>query len=317
MAVIHSLVDNSEITHPSLKAFLHQRTRQWKYTDLSRDPTQCTELPGDYSGDVSGHIATKDTKPIRWNEELPRPRSLAEINKTLHRLAQDDASPTSDIGNVSSGEVDTEPEYTSGSVLCPTFAGGRESAGECVFTNSKVQHAILAFFDEVAQDPEHYRNPAFTTYSDIPRPTADAPFALSADPTVPNSTNVQPASPMMTPEQADLDEAREKLSDLRIALEACPDDVDELAKGRARLVLRITKQEVAIQKLQISALSSGSLRAGDAQDLRQDWTPRVDGQQVPFAGTVVDSELLRAAGLGETASEELEKLQIEEEKAFL
>ncbi|KAF2626006.1 hypothetical protein BU25DRAFT_472829 [Macroventuria anomochaeta] len=317
MAVVHTLVDNSEITHPSLRAFLHQRTRQWKCTDLSINPVHCTDLPDDYLCGASSQTACRDTKAIRWNEELSKAGSLSDITKSLCRLAPS-VVPSMDGDKSASTESDTDvsSEWRSGSVPCPTFAGGKESTGECVFTELAVQHAILSFFEEVAQDPKNYRNPAFTTFADVPHPTADAPLALSADPTVPETADIQPAFHMMTPEQLELDEARTKLADMRIALDACSENDDALGKGRAKLVEKITKQEAAIKDLQVKALSSGSLGVGEAEDLRRDWTPKVDGPQVPFAGTMVDSELLKAAGLGETANEELEKLD-EEEKAFL
>ncbi|XPS71083.1 hypothetical protein M3J09_003268 [Ascochyta lentis] len=307
MAVVQSLVDNSEIAHPSLKAFLHQRTRQWKYTDLSATPRQCIDLPDDYTSDAPPQPASQD-KSICWNEELVGSGSLPEITKTLHRLALSVFPCTNKNTTSSEPDADTNSEWTSGSVLCPTFAGGKESAGECIFTEPTVQHGILSFFEEVAQNPEHYRNPPFTTSANTPHPTADAPFALSADPTVPEPSDMQPAYPMTTPEQEELEEARATLSDLRIALAACPENINQLTKGRERLVQKIASQEVAVAELQTRALSSGSLGVGEAEELRQTWSAKVDGPQVPFAGTMVDSELLKAAGLGGTADEEVEKL---------
>ncbi|KAJ8109211.1 hypothetical protein OPT61_g7628 [Boeremia exigua] len=307
MAMVHTLVENAEATDPSLKAFLHQRTRQWKYTDLSLTPTQCSELPDDYSCKDLKPTIPKDARTIRWNEELSNPGSSSRITNSLSCTALGVVSSTS--GN-STSDTDTgsECEWGSGSVPCPTFAGGNEPTGECIFTEAAVQRAILSFFEDVAQDPENYRNPAFTTLADVPQPTVDAPFTLDANATMPATADIQTASHMMTPQQLELKEARTKLADMRVALSACPEDVDALAKGRAKLVGKITKQEAAVQDLQTKALGSGSLGAGEAEDARQDWSPKVDGPRVPFAGTMVDSELLKAAGLGETASEELERL---------
>lgn len=317
MAVIHTLIDNSEITHPGVKTLLHQRTRQWKYSDLGSSPTQCTELPDDYCGDALKINALEDTKALRWNEELPEPGPLSKTTKTWHHLALS-VIPSTNGDGPATVETDNgdSSEWKSGSVPCPTFAGGKEPTGECVFTDANVQRAILSFFEEVAQDPENYRNPAFTTFADIPHPTADAPFALSADTTMQASAEVHTASHMMTPEQLELEEARTKLADMRIALDGCPDYVDALSKGRAKLVEKITKQEAAIKDLQVKALGSGSLGVGEAEDVRQDWSPKIDGPKVPFAGTMADSDLLKAAGLGDTANEELEKLE-EEDKAFI
>ncbi|KAJ4337538.1 hypothetical protein N0V95_008300 [Ascochyta clinopodiicola] len=293
MAVIHSLVDNSEITQSKLKAFLHQRTRQWKYTDLSSDPKQCVDLPDDYSSDAPSQPASQDTKPIHWNEQLPESGSRSEITKTLHHLTLSITPSTDDTPTESN--TTTTAEWTSGSVLCPTFAGGSEPTGECIFTTPSVQHAILSFFETVAQTPAHYRNPPFSTFAEIPRPTVDAPFALSA---APESSDTQPANPMPTPEQEALDESRTTLSTFRTALAACPADSDELAPGREKLARKIATQEAAVKELEIAALGSGSLRAGEAEDLRREWRPRVEGPRVPFAGTMVESGLLRAAGLG-------------------
>lgn len=306
MAMIQTQVEDSEFAHPSLKAFLHQRARQWRYTDLSINPTKCTELPDNYSS-VS-KLPPKYNKTIRWNEELPHHGTPSETKKPLHRLA---------VSGVLTPEPTTKAssDWGSGSVPCPTFAGGRESTGECIFTEPAVHGAILSFFEDVAQDPENYRNPAFSTLADIPRPTADAPLTLDADTIVPDPVDSQIASSMLTPEQLELEDARAKLTELRIALSACPENVDALAKGRAKLVEKIAKHEAAVKDLQVKALGSGSLGAGEAEDIREDWSPKVDGPRVPFAGTMVDSELLKAAGLSETADEELKKL--DEEKAFV
>lgn len=308
MAVVHSLIDNSEITQPRIKAFLHQRTRQWKYFDLSFIPTQCVELPDDYFSDVSKDTTSEDTKAPSWNEDLSEQGPLPEVTNIVS--ASEDR-PT-EVGL----DTDDSSEWKCGSVPCPTFAGGKEPTGECIFTDASVQRAILSFFEEVAKDPKNYQNPAFTTFFDIPRPTVDEPFALSADTTMQSSNNTQTTSHMLTPEQLELEETRTKLADMRVALDGCPDDVDVLAKGRARLMAKITKQEAAIKDLQVRSLSTGSLGVGEADEERQEWSPKVDGPRVPFAGTMVDSELLKAAGLGETANEEVEKIE-EEEKAFV
>ncbi|KAF1934308.1 uncharacterized protein M421DRAFT_50396 [Didymella exigua CBS 183.55] len=317
MAVVHTMIDNSEITHPSIKAFLHQRTRQWKYSDLSLSPTQCIELPDDYAGDASRGNPQQGTKAVCWNENLAEPGPLSKLAETLHHLTLNVVPSTNRIGSTTDDSAsDDSSEWKSGSVPCPTFAGGKEPTGECIFTETNVQRAILSFFEDVAQDPENYRNPPFTTFADVPHPTADVPFVLSADAIMQPSANIQTAYHMLTPEQQELEEARTKLADMRIALDGCPDNIDILAKGRVKLAEKITKQEAAIKDLQVKALSSGSLGVGEAEEERQDWSTEADGPKVPFAGIMVDSELLKAAGLSETAREELEKLR-EEDKAFI
>ena len=301
--MVYTLLDNSEITDPRLKAFMHGRTRQWKYSDLSCNPTLCTQLPDDYSSDSPGQAKLEVPKSIHWDDVLPEAGPLPGITKSISRLTLD-ASATPSAKPV---EAAADVEWGSGDVPCPTFAGGKEPTGECVFTEPDVQRAILSFFEEVAQDLDNYRNPKFATAVNIPQPTADAPFALDANATMPGTADIQPTSPMMTPEQAELEEARAKLEDMRTALKACPDNEELLAKGRARLTGKIANQETLIKDLQAKALGSGSLGAGEAEGVRQEWTQDVNGTQVPFAGTMVDSELLKAAGLGETAREGLEK----------
>jgi hypothetical protein len=305
MAMVYTILDNSEITDPRPKAFLHGRTRQWKYSDLSCSPTLCTQLPDDYSSDSPAQAKLKVPKNIRWDDVLPEAGPLPGITKSMSRLAFDTSATISAKPAEAAAAADVE--WGSGDVPCPTFAGGKEPTGECVFTEPDVQRAILSFFEEVAQDPENYRNPKFATAVNIPQPTADAPFALDPNATMPGTADIQPPSPMVTPEQAELEEACAKLEDMRAALKACPDNVKLLAKGRARLMSKIVNQETLIKDLQVKALGSGSLGPGAAGKVRPGWTHEVNGSQVPFAGTMVDSELLKAAGLGETAREGLEK----------
>ncbi|KAJ4988944.1 Arb2 domain-containing protein [Stagonosporopsis vannaccii] len=313
MAMVQTSVEDLEVSHPSLKALLHQRTRQWKFTDSSMSPAQCTELPNNYSP-APKPTPLKDNKAIRWNEEVPHP-VLCETQKTLHHLALSAVPTNGEKSKSPHSTTDISSDWGSGSVPCPTFAAGREPTGECIFTQPAVQDAILSFFEDVAQDPENYRNPAFSTLADIPRPTADAPLIFDADATIPHLADSQTASHMLTHEQLELKDAHATLAEMRIALGACPKDVEMLAKGRARLVEKIVKQEAAVKDLQVKALGSGSLGVGEAEDIRQDWRRKVDGPRVPFAGTMVDSELLKAAGLGETADEELG--EVDEDKTFV
>ena len=321
MAMVYTTLDNSEITDPRLKAFMHRRTRQWKYSDLSWSPTTCTQLPDDYPSDSPGQATPKVPQTIRWDDVLPEAGPLPEITKSMSHLTLDTSGTTS--AKPAGAAAGADAEWGSGEVPCPTFAGGKEPTGESVFTEPEVQRAILCFFEEVAQDPENYRNPKFKTAMNIPQPTADAPFALDANATMSPTDDIQPTSPMLTPEQAELEDARAKLEDMRSALKACPDEVEMLAKGRARLMGKIANQEALINDLTVKALGSGSLGAGAAEGVRQGWTSKANGSQVPFAGTMVDSELLKAAGLGETAREGLEKANskgdgkevLEEEKA--
>ena len=52
----------------------------------------------------------------------------------------------------------------------------------------------------------------------------------------------------------------------------------------------------------------GAVKAGEAEEIRENWEPQYDGPKVPFAGTMVDSELLKGAGLFETAEKALQEM---------
>jgi hypothetical protein len=314
MAFVHSLIDDSQIKDPQIRAFLHQRTRQWNYTDLTFDPLHCTDLPPDYEGlESSPSSATPSTmnsaKYISWHEDIPKPSPLSAITTTLRRLALPLTAPKEKSANSAAVPVD----WASGqAVICPTFGGGDNPVGECVFTNSSVQTAILSFFEDVAQDPEHYRNPAFTPYTKAPHPTPDNPLALSASP----NADFPASSDMLNPEQAQLSAARDRFAEMHTALSACPTDRPELVRGREKLALKVQNLKVEIQDLEKKALGHGGVGAGEVQQVREEnWKPQLEGHKVPFAGTLVDSELLKSAGFvgGDKGLEKEE----EDKKAFL
>jgi hypothetical protein len=318
MALVHSLIDDSQIKNPQLRAFLHQRTRQWRYTDLTTNPLHCTDLPEYYEHPLPNTSAImKSASHIPWHEDLPKDGPLATITKAMHRIKIAVTPTPKSSSEEQEGEEVTE--WASGTAVpCPTFAGGDNSVGECIFTNPSVQNAILAFFEDVAQDPEHYRNPDFKIYTEAPQPTPENPLALSAD----ENETFTPLAPEMNPTQAELDAAREKLVDLGIALSACPADNASLAPGRENVARKIKIVQAKIEKLEKEALGKGGLKAGEAQDKRdENWKPQVEGSKVKFAGTMVDSELLKAAGLVDTVERALEGKgedgEGEDEKAFV
>jgi hypothetical protein len=313
MALVHSLVVDAQIKNPKLRTFLHQRAREWRFSDLSTNPRHCTELPVGFDDDaredspLAVTSSTKADKHIAWNEDLPKASALSGITDTLYRLAPnmtpakkdeptEPASPASDSST---------NDWTSGqAAICPTFAGGPVVTGECMLTNPAVQDAILSFFEEVAQDPQHYRNPIIKVHTLAPQPTVDNPLVL--DPDNPKVAAFPSLPPEMSPDQAELDCAKEKLEQMQCALQACSANVPELTSGRTNLVERIVNQEAKIEKLEKKALATGGLTAGEAQQKRENWQPPKEGPKVKFAGTMVDSELLKAAGLGDTVEELLE-----------
>ena len=125
----------------------------------------------------------------------------------------------------------------------------------------------------------------------------------------------------MTPEQAELEEARERLAELRVAFTACPDGISELVQGRAMLGKKIKVMETRVDDLENKTKKALLLGGGggdhgvlnvageerEEKDKKKggNWKMQVEGPKVPFAGTMVDSELLKAAGLVESAEEGL------------
>jgi hypothetical protein len=306
MSLIASLIDDSQTKNASVRALLHQRTREWRYSALTNNPQHCTELPEGYSSQTQSS-ETKIIRHMSWNESVPQTGATSGITRALHRLVvnstplkkgEDETTPTAS---------DADTEWSSGqAATCPTFAGGPETTGECILTNPAVRLAVLSFFEEVAQDPENYCNPDIKLYAEAPQPTPDNPLLLDPD-------NLDVASfsslpPEMTPEQAEVDMAKETLEQMELALKACPVDVPELQSGRTKLIERISNRKVKIEKLEKKTLATGGLTAGAAPEQRENWKPQKEGTKVKFAGTEVDSELLKAAGLMDTADEELEKL---------
>jgi hypothetical protein len=336
MALIHSLVDDSQVKDRRVRAFLHQRARQWKFSDLTSDPQHCTDLPNSYDRQAD-QCPSKDTpsimqstKHISWHESIST-GVVPTLTKALHHLA---VSITPSTHNTTRKEENEEKiaEWSSGqAVICPTFAGGNNSVGECIFTYPPVQHAILSFFQDVAQDPLHYRNPpGLKAYTVAPQPSPDHPLALSpinnnGDDDDDIGINFGAPTLQMTPEQAELEEARERLAELRVAFTACPDGISELVQGRAKLGKKIKVMETRVDDLENKTKKAlllgggGSGGSGDHGGLivpgeeREEkdkkkggnWKMQVEGPKVPFAGTMVDSELLMAAGLVESAEEGL------------
>lgn len=332
MALIHSLVDDSQVKDRRVRAFLHQRARQWRFSDLTSDPQHCTDLPNSYDRQADQCASPKDTpsimqsiKHISWHESIST-GAVPTLTKALHHLAVS-IIPSAHSTTRKEENEEKIAEWSSGqAVICPTFAGGNNSVGECIFTYPPVQHAILSFFQDVAQDPLHYRNPpGLKTYITAPQPSPDHPLALSpinnnGDDEDEIGINFGAPTLQMTPEQAELEEARERLAELRVAFTACPDGISELVQGRAKLGKKIKVMETRVGDLENKTdkallLGGGGDHGGlivpgeerEEKDKKKggNWKMQVEGPKMPFAGTMVDSELLKAAGLVESAEEGL------------
>ena len=307
MAIVDTMIDATSIHNLSLKAFLHQRVRQWKITD-NTDPRKCSELPSDYASqdgesDYEKSKGQEDSHTkISWLDTVTpsgRTHTFASLAKRmgmatkLHKSTEETETESTDFYNYGHDPI------------CPTFGGGDGSVGECIFTTPAVQQAILEFFEQVAQNPSEYRNPAFTT-SNSPQPTPDDPLEL--DPEDSGITTFQPLPAEMSPEQQEVDSIKQRLANMKACLAATPTDNPELEEGRAGLEKRIVTVAEELEEAQKKALASGGLKAGEAEEIRENWEPQYDGPKVPFAGTMVDSELLKGAGLFETAEKALQEM---------
>jgi hypothetical protein len=309
MAIVDTMVDATSIHNPSFKAFLHQRVRQWKITD-NTDPRKCSELPSDYASQDGAFDYEKtkgqgDAYPkINWLDTVSPSSLISTVTGLLKRLKMT-VTPHKSTHET---EAESTDFYNYGyDPICPTFGSGDgdESVGECIFTTPTIQQAILEFFEEVAQNPSEYHNPAFTT-SNAPQPTPDSPLEL--DPEDSGITTFQPLPAEMSPEQQEVDIIKRRLANMKACLAATPEDNPELEEGRAGLEKRIVTVTEELEEAQKKALASGGLGAGEAEEIRENWEPQYDGPKVPFAGTMVDSELLKGAGLFETAEKALEEL---------
>jgi hypothetical protein len=283
------------------------------------DYNQCTSLPADYKPQrtSSPHSSTnmgewlQPSAPPEENGFSPEESARRLYTDSTYYMEPSATTPPEEARKMSVDSFidDLDP-------VCPTFPGGNTWVGECIFTQRAIQDIILTFFGEVAQDPTNYSNPAFAL--DIPTPTPDNPFTLSASEEVTAEAAQFTSLPqdMLSPEQQTLITTKEALTEMKKALLATP-STPELAPGRQHLQSRIAKREAQLADLEKKALAAGGLAAGGAQDLRdkwetkssgEKWIPPKMGQAIPFAGVQADSEVVKGAGCLGTVEEELARL---------
>lgn len=219
---------------------------------------------------------------------------------------------STDVEVIDSSSNDDTDNYP----ICPTFANGDNpmGAGECVFTDPKVQHCILDFFDDVAKNPTGYQNPVFKTPIAVSEMATDWDNEGIKEGQELQDAAYQPLQPLeMSPEQAELQAKKTELKGMKAALLHIPKNSPELQAGKEGLEKRIVQAEKEVEELMKTTLAAGGLKAGEAQDLRSNWTHVGEGPKIPFAGVMVDSEMVKGAGLQEIADEELEKLGLKDE----
>lgn len=316
MAIVDSQLDATRISNGGLRTFLHRRAREWVHDNYTNDPRGCVALPFRYNKEVkalelaeqkakdssngeSSSAAQDDesTHAPHWLEKVPG-RTVPSVTSILSSLTNGIKKIT--IGFDDSTVPDaTEPDQEDPNAIddctavCPVFADAENptGAGECIFTARTVQKTILDFFEEVARHPKTYHNPSFTIRA---KPTDDPAFD-------------KPSS-----ESHEIEEMNAKLENMRAALRDTP-ATENLKAGREKLEQRIAAFEHEIEEFTKKALAFGNLGAGEGQEVRENWEPtQGGGPKIPFAGSMVDAERVRAAGLDEYVDEELERLLHEE-----
>ncbi|KAF2643124.1 hypothetical protein P280DRAFT_393836 [Massarina eburnea CBS 473.64] len=312
MAIFNTVVNTAQISDPALKAFLHTRTREWKVSEL-KDPSKVLDLPHDYN--VSPPTAPAERKTVNWlvfSKPVPSPFWTSFTDFSCPTLGSKKRPVNSaDYSTVPKPKESESTIFYGAEALCPTFGGGDTWVGECIFTQPAVQDAVLDFFEDVAQDPKNYSNPAFTL--DIPQPTPDNPLEL--DPSfAPLSTMPEET---LTEEQQAFNDAEAALIEMQIALSSTPSTTATFKDSRERLVTRIAKKEAEVKDLAKTALATGGLGADAANRLRAKWMPTTE-PQTQFAGVESDREeglkvLDSEAGLPDTVKEELKKLYLNDE----
>ncbi|KAF2109754.1 Arb2 domain-containing protein [Lophiotrema nucula] len=182
--------------------------------------------------------------------------------------------------------------------ICTTFAASDQPSAECIFTDFNVQHEILNFFDEVAssEDPFRWCNPDFDISPSILQPAKKE-----------EKTNNPGFEDEVSSEQQAIDELCSEIKHMKASHVATPFyPIDpELNAGSYNLAKRIAIAESELKGLETKLLAKGGLKAGQGEEVRGKWETKGGGPKVPFAGTMVDSEALKAAGLLETAEEGL------------
>ncbi|ORY19683.1 Arb2 domain-domain-containing protein [Clohesyomyces aquaticus] len=297
LAFSQSSYVSSQIHNPELTQFLHQRARQWKLSSHSINPRDCVEVPKTEKykdgSSTSSHM-TNPRRPISWLEKLPASTPMSAVSGLLHHLS---LALIPRNGKSRESSYDSEERLP----LCPTFAGGNQAIGECVFTEAEVQKCILDFFEEVAQDPKDFHNPEFKLAKAITPTPGGGVWGEDA-----GVNELMP--PEMSPKRMEIDNKKAQIENMKVSIKVTPKDNPELEPGRKGLEKRLVKAEQELEDLLKKGVATGGLVGEEAEDVRERWEPVGTGPKIPFAGTMVDSELVRGAGLLDTADEALEEL---------
>ena len=286
--------------------FLYQRARQWKISDISDDPMICIEVPTGYPVHIKAinqntKVPARKRPAATWLEtNSSSSASVASRMMEHFKLAAAISKPTSkrdpELRN-------TDYDYNPISV---GFGGGPGNEGECVFTNIKVQRAILEFFEEVIQNPLEYCNPTFAI--DVRRQKNSSPKTFTVpDPHEAENATFDPiTTTQILSQQQEINEYKQKITAMKDSLSAIPKDNEELNVGKRNLEMRILKAEESLVKMQAKAPMKGGSKAGGTKEAREKWEgAKTSGPKITFAGRSVPFDLIKGAGLLDTCNEAL------------
>lgn len=261
-----------------LKEFLRQRAREWK-VDSMDEPNICIEDP------LVNTERTKEDAP-----SIP-PDVPSGLERKLHWLGR--VFESSRIGYVSALKPEPPKETIirkSGDTgpLCPAFSGGPTGTGECIFTNPAVYKSILDFFQEVYEHdyyPVRYANPKF----DVHVPLSEEEFERK-----------EMLPPDMAVEQQMIEEKKAEIEHMKQSLEMTP-KTDMFEQGRANLERRIQRFETELDNMIKAEDAANDLSGRQIEGPKSDWEPVGQGPRTRIAGTMVEVDLLKGAGLLEVA----------------
>ncbi|KAF2275089.1 uncharacterized protein EI97DRAFT_87539 [Westerdykella ornata] len=294
MALIEPRMHSSHIHNPHLRAFLRRRARQWR-VESSNNPAECVAVPSHYAEEVAaleGSTGEKvDVTPaekdhLNWLDTVQASGTVSNILSAIPtQLANLKISLGPDHGTKAAD--DTRPLEDS---ICPTFCDDENphGAGECIFIARSVQRCVLQFFEEVAKDPAKYHNPVFEV---------NAPDALE------DNGWGEEETPADASTKAELKIRKEELERMKTALRNTPETA-EFREGKVALEKRIQRLEKEYQELSEKKSTEENTGTTAAQEKKEVWEPVGRGPKVPFAGDMVDSELVKASGLDDSAEDD-------------
>ncbi|KAF2197683.1 hypothetical protein GQ43DRAFT_458355 [Delitschia confertaspora ATCC 74209] len=284
MALIQTGCSPAQFSSPLLKSFLHRRAREWRVSAQDQ-PNVCIEVPKTAHIQEGTAVLTASTdefaprlSPINWLQAISSSSAGLPTSISPEKLCI--------VDELESGKT-TPGRHEDDEPLCPTFSAGETTIPECIFTDPAIYTSILGFFEEVAQDPAKYSNPK---------------FAVNASPASDNAESELPQE--VDPQQIEIEDRKAQILHMKESLAHIPEGDEILKKGKEDLEKRIMRMEEQVKEMMKVQLAKGGLKSGEGAEVRNEWKAVGGGPKVKFAGIMVDSDLLKGAGLFDSAEGE-------------